>query len=439
MGWFMNSIHAPIFIILTCPTIAAASGKDFFLQIEPICLMRHGPIVIDVTLTYTGEIPVVTRYDAWHGLTLGDSDSPAFETWGPCCIVRDASQGMSHRGYWTALKKGNTVRHRYFLHCFAFPSGFPNKEVEFVASACFECCAEKDFEFGARLVEVELKKKALLKASEPTAENLQKLQSRLIDDMMCSSEYPSPAIWHDGFNLLMNTKASFLCPVAIAMIDCHGSSGLGISTDYLQACADRTQTVNDLLVKELIEPRFLSATVFLHWKNSRIPAPSAAQIKQLIGSKNVWVRALTMASFPDQVDKQMKEAATADVLAPTPDAEFLKFVELLDNQRFAIREDATKKLIARGDRYEAMIPTSRKFVQSFEVQDRLDQIQRQIKGRSLPAEVRCSLATLEQLGTAEADNLLRLIADGPDELRATKLAKEMLEKKRTDAARGKKK
>jgi len=425
----MGRIGIAFVIILIIPESSYSDDDVFAFQIEPRCLMKRGPIVVDVSLTYKGEGSVSLLCSPINSAICLESRTPKLPS--PVDIV---SINGTPRDVEVILTKGQSRRRTFFLHHIG--SEHPDE---------FELLAWMGFQYQERngdkpigpLLKPDLKRQSKFRLSDPSEQELRALRDALVNDITSSPCFPDYTEWCRVKSWLYNTQRDEFCPVAIAMIE-HACEEfmLTFSVDYLKTCTKPSETVNHLIIKELVKSPLLCANVFVFWNNSKMPPPSPAQIEELLRSENTWVRVLALAAFPNQVDKAKKESIIRNllqVMSPTPTADCLELVRLLDDPRFATRESATRTLIGSGQKYEAMLVSVGKNAKSIEVESRLDRILREIINNNPSSEGIRTLNALKLMNTPGADDVLRLIADGPDGLRTTEMAKGILEKKRANA------
>ncbi len=277
-----------------------------------------------------------------------------------------------------------------------------------------------------------LERNVVLKVSAFNGDEVGRVQKRLLQVVKCNSSGSEIEAWREAHNWLLKTQRNELCPVAIAMLDiAPDGDALRFSLDYLRNCTGSADTINQLIVNELVKAPLLSSKVFKYWKDSVISPPTSGQIRDLLNSPNIWMRMLASTAFPSCVAKTTKELITRDLVeavAPHSSVEFLELIAQLDDDRFAIREKATRRLIARGNEFEAMIVNSKRDgLRSLEVESRLDRVLHEIEcNEQCPPEYRV-LDALSEMKTDEANRILELISNGPPGLRIAKRARVLCE------------
>jgi WD40 repeat protein len=149
------------------------------------------------------------------------------------------------------------------------------------------------------------------------------------------------------------------------------------------------------------------------------PAPFSAQELNNLWSdlaadaakadRAIWALALR----PEQSVSLLKERLRpSDPVAPEAVA---KHIADLDSDRLAVRQAAAAALVNMGDTVEKLLRTALDGDASLEVRQRLEQVIQQRSKNAIPT-LR-AIEVLEHIGTAEADELLRALANGaPDSL-----------------------
>jgi WD40 repeat protein len=119
--------------------------------------------------------------------------------------------------------------------------------------------------------------------------------------------------------------------------------------------------------------------------------------------------------------------------------EIRKLVTALDDNRFAVRDEATQKLTALGHQAEPTLHKALAGQPTLEAKRRIDELLSKLEPRRSPEALRDlrALEVLERIGNAEAKVLMEAIAAGAPEVRKTFEAKESMKRwaGKTPAAR----
>jgi HEAT repeat protein len=102
----------------------------------------------------------------------------------------------------------------------------------------------------------------------------------------------------------------------------------------------------------------------------------------------------------------------------------------LDSERFTVREAAARELIRMGEQIEPALERVLDGKPSLEVRNRVQAIQASLHGVPPAPTLRTlrAIRALEQLGMPEARHILRKLAEGAAEARATREAKKALDR-----------
>jgi hypothetical protein len=150
----------------------------------------------------------------------------------------------------------------------------------------------------------------------------------------------------------------------------------------------------------------------------------------IAGMRASYLNAHTMAATPEPTLKLLKER-----LKPTPALDAAERTAIderikdLDSEEFDRRERATLELIKLGSRARPAIQARLDGeLGSLEMRRRLERIMEKLKGGLSPEEHRDlrAVEVLERIGTPEAKELLRVIAEGQPGAPLTRAAKERL-------------
>ena len=171
--------------------------------------------------------------------------------------------------------------------------------------------------------------------------------------------------------------------------------------------------------------------MFALWKHPKFKLPSKDQARSLLEAPNVWVRGLSIAAFPQHFEKKEAEAVHKQILdsfQPEPSKEFLTLLADLDSDLFPVREQATKKLALMGEPVEGMIIRTLAKSPPADAKQRLERILRDMVSADPVPESFRVIRALERIETPEAKELLKVIAEGPKELRSTREANKAIER-----------
>jgi len=116
-------------------------------------------------------------------------------------------------------------------------------------------------------------------------------------------------------------------------------------------------------------------------------------------------------------------------LAPDP-KHVKELIFALDDNRFDVRERASRELEAFGDSAETILRRAHKSTDSLEARQRLESLIALAETRTSPASLRDrrAIGVLERIGTREARELLELVATGVPDAGATRDARAALDR-----------
>jgi hypothetical protein len=124
------------------------------------------------------------------------------------------------------------------------------------------------------------------------------------------------------------------------------------------------------------------------WKTSKRHADTrltSKQLEQLLTCRNVWVRALLHAYFPDRCPPAWVETLIKDLGQVVHRPERLQqLLDQLDDDSFAVRERATAEMIASGPELSCHVWTIPRKQLSFEVRRRLESVREALGKPELP-------------------------------------------------------
>jgi WD40 repeat protein len=116
-------------------------------------------------------------------------------------------------------------------------------------------------------------------------------------------------------------------------------------------------------------------------------------------------------------------------LAPDP-KHVQELISALDDNRFALRQKASRELETFGDRIEASLRRAQKSTDSLEARHRLESLIALVESRTSPTSLRDrrAIAVLERIGTRGARELLESVATGVVDAGATRDARTSLDR-----------
>jgi hypothetical protein len=232
-------------------------------------------------------------------------------------------------------------------------------------------------------------------------------------------------------NWLFNATRLEFRPVALRMLDsAYDLHSEAFSFDYLVDCTGSIVAANRFVLSELNKMELASAQVFVAWGHPKLGMPSKEQIASVLNAPNLWVRALTVARFPDKIEKKQTVALTDQIrnhLNSQPSKEFLTLLTDLDSLRFPVRDQATKKLTLMGEQVEGMVLRTLPNSPSTEAKQRLQRVLKEMETVDPVPESFRVIRALKRIETPEEKELLKVIAEGPPGLRSTREAKKAIE------------
>ncbi|HEY7312523.1 MAG TPA: hypothetical protein VH643_24375 [Gemmataceae bacterium] len=149
----------------------------------------------------------------------------------------------------------------------------------------------------------------------------------------------------------------------------------------------------------------------------------------LAGEARKAHRALhTLTEAPDDALPMLAERLRPP--APVDAKRVEKLLSDLDSERFAVRDAAAKELIRMGEQIEPALRRVLNGKPSLEVRNRVQAIQTSLHGAPPAPTLRTlrAIRALERFGTPEARHILRKLAGGAAEARATREAKKALDR-----------
>src|SRR5262249_26901014 len=154
-------------------------------------------------------------------------------------------------------------------------------------------------------------------------------------------------------NYLEHTNHPGLSPVLWRLIESFpGEGAIDPFLPKLYATED-TGLANRRLIKLACDPNYPEVyAIFGYWRGEKFTL-SAEEMALLLKSENVWIRALTCVTFPDQCGKEWTERLLRDLREsqqPMPDKLFARLLPNLDDDDFAVRQQATEELQRHGER-----------------------------------------------------------------------------------------
>ncbi len=172
-------------------------------------------------------------------------------------------------------------------------------------------------------------------------------------------------------------------------------------------------------------------------------APDAKELEQwwsaLAGedAHAAWTAIWKMAAAPRHVLPLLRQRLKPAVAFPADEAD--RLIDDLDSSDFAKREAASKRLAAAGERVVPALEKALKAATSLEKRRRIKDLLPTsdiVRSRDVLQAVR-AIEVLEHIGTAEAQQILKTLAQGMPEARVTREAKKSLERLRARVLAGK--
>jgi hypothetical protein len=139
------------------------------------------------------------------------------------------------------------------------------------------------------------------------------------------------------------------------------------------------------------------------------------QFARLLGIDNVWVRALLYGHYPEKCPDGWVKKLLLDLRrAGQPPARFQELVGRLDDDRFAVREEATRELIENAGFYNWYLKDLETGNPSAEVRHRLRHIREEVGEPEFPRLWQRTIRSLASSSKAQAQKVLGvLLAQNP--------------------------
>ena len=425
-----HMIHFFVLFMFVVNSTTVREG-DFVLVVRQVAGFVDGPHVVELNVVYVGDSPVVIRRmrESLQNTRL-KSLVPSFSTFSFREIDTDAPLWEE-----VHVDKGKGVVCSDIYHLHHSSQVFPTQGLSVLAEASLNYWPTQHGKPKGEPVVVTLRKKLILTRTKPTANGLAGIRGALLTRVLrCDSDASwqdcGDQNWQECFEWLLNTRYKELCPVAIRMLDAtRFADREWFSFEYVVNCTGSIEETNCLLVAELQKPALASASVFVAWKHPKFKIPSERQIQSLLAAPNPWVRGLAAAAFSTSLRSEQRKvafAAVRDHLNPEPSPDFLGLIAQLDDPRFQIRENATKKLATMGEGVEAMALRALRNAPSPEVEQRLKSALGNMQTLEPLTESFRAIRALERMSMPAAEELLQVIAEGPPGLRSTQEAKKTI-------------
>jgi hypothetical protein len=242
----------------------------------------------------------------------------------------------------------------------------------------------------------------------------QRLEERLGGNKLTEEERQKAA--REVIDRVRYTNHAGLAPVVWRLIESFPD--VHSVLDFLPmvyAAAEDKGAVNCRLVKLAHDPEYAQLDdIFWYWHREKIVF-SPEEMAPLLRFENVWTRALICATFAGQCGKEWTERLFRDLRElqqPLPEKQFARLVSELDDDDFAVREKASKELIAAGPRASKQLEELLRHPTSAEVKDRVRHILDTLKQQEPSPQSKRVVAYLGNLDTPESAAILKLLADG---------------------------
>jgi hypothetical protein len=154
------------------------------------------------------------------------------------------------------------------------------------------------------------------------------------------------------------------------------------------------------------------------------------EIERLRNSDNLWIKALTYGCFPDKCPKEWAETLLMELRGKrSPLGERARrLIANLDDERFAVREQATAELRKLGEVVEPELRRVLREKPSPEVRHRVEWLLEELETTLPHSDSQWAMEVLKAWGTPEARQVLEALAQGVPEAWRTKEAKAALER-----------
>jgi hypothetical protein len=277
-----------------CPR--AIDPGDFAVQADPLEVLEGGPIVVRLTLRYTGQKPITTAGPRdWNGLQIEVHAPP---TW-------QAHEARVHAGSWmigpTTIKPGDSFVEDFPVHHeFAI---IPPGRVTLAFSWIVHSWDAESRSPGKDILSLPSTLLAL-DVPEATPERISALRKRL--EAVLDRKGHSHEDVHAVVNRILDTRHSDLSSVVFRLLLVEG-----LSIDeyklrlWIYQWSRRTPENHTRLLQYLHDHgRKADFPVFESWHTDKVPL-SEADIRTLVDAKDVWIRVLTYEHFPEKCPPQL--------------------------------------------------------------------------------------------------------------------------------------
>lgn len=348
-------------VFLALSVEVQAQAADFTLQAQTVEALEGGPVVLRVTLIYQGKEPVavnpasllspppvyVEAPNGWNAIepviTIVDGDGiglPGF--------IGDGD-GVSEGTKSQTMKRGDRVSGTAFVHkgFTRIPSGRASVKVIW----------EVDRYLREKCGTIGVATPLVLDVRPATKQNLAALRKRieatLARPRLQAAEKQELSQW------IVGTRHPALLPPALRMI-ASGDDAYPLDRliDFCYSLDEIPQEVHERLLELAADPAWGGRmTLFRVWGARHVSLPSS-QFRKLLESKNIWTRLLTAVTFPRQCDKVWTDALVRnlhDLSQSLPSDQFARLLRDLDNDTFAVRENAMAQLTTYGERVETQL------------------------------------------------------------------------------------
>lgn len=234
-------------------------------------------------------------------------------------------------------------------------------------------------------------------------------------------------------NRILGVKHEAVIPVALQLLESDETFAVG-SRDVISSlcdCLGESGSGFSRLVDYVLDPSATrGAQVIGFWHEEGITLPNR-EVRRLLESNRTWVKMLTFVSFPQSLDESSKDCLLREMSGerrPAMTSKVVRLVETLDNDKFADRERATRELEALGEVAEPLLRKALEGNPSPEARRRMERVLEQIDNAEQNPNAAHAIRTVELLRAPEARLVLEALAKGARDSWWTKEAKSALQR-----------
>lgn len=238
--------------------------------------------------------------------------------------------------------------------------------------------------------------------------------------------------------MVLNLPFKDLLPVAWKMLETKPTLfPVSRLIDHIYNITSPSVELNDRFVKLACGTDWdVKQALFRYWKKCPAVALAESHLRALASQGSLWTNILAYTTIPDRLSEAAKKALVAklrDFTAPIPASKFRELLQSLDNDEFAIREQATADLEMFGEHVSRQLRNALKDPLSLEAKWRVESILDNI-GKTKPSrECVHALDYLESCYCREAITILETFAASPSDTWIVRRAKDILAKRKSSA------